>query len=150
METYRTDERRKSAAPTMNPNNPSYTVHAAMDILNVVLFEDDTWGFDDDRREELSAKFTKQRHSTTLMTHSRNLILPLILPATHPKGFIKTKMPPGLHDRLVMFYRKWYCFSLMLVLQLAVCHLTNQNVHTFESQGTTTKRRRVGPVPGRS
>jgi len=100
------DER--SPKPTENAMNPSYVVHAAMDILNVVQFEDDTWGFDDDRREELSAAFVARRHSTTLMTHTRNLILPQILPATHPLGFIKTKMPPGLHERMVRFYRKWY------------------------------------------
>lgn len=79
-----------------------------MSILTVIQFDDDTWGFDYTQREEITPSFVQRRHSTTLMTHTRNLIIPQILPATHPKGFIKTKMPPGLHDRLVRFYRKWY------------------------------------------
>ena len=88
--------------------NPSYTVHAAMDILNVIEFEDGTWGFDDDRMDMIDARFAKKRHQITLMTHSRNLIIPLVLPATHPLGYIKTKMPEGLHERMVRYYRKWY------------------------------------------
>jgi len=95
--------------PTPSAMNPTYEVHAAMNRLRVVQFDDDTWGFDDDpRREQITASFVARRHSTTMMTHTRNLVLPQILPATHPKGFAKMKMPPGLHDRLVRYYSKWY------------------------------------------
>jgi len=101
-------EEKQAPKPTPTTMNPTYMVHAAMYILNVVQFEDDTWGFDDDRIDGLSASFVARRHSTTLMTHTRNLIIPQILPATHSKGFVKIKMPEGLHERLSRFYRKWY------------------------------------------
>eukprot|EP00484_Ammonia_sp_Unknown_P006323 CAMPEP_0197055822 /NCGR_PEP_ID=MMETSP1384-20130603/74021_1 /TAXON_ID=29189 /ORGANISM="Ammonia sp." /LENGTH=529 /DNA_ID=CAMNT_0042489545 /DNA_START=21 /DNA_END=1610 /DNA_ORIENTATION=- len=102
-------KQQKAKKPTPSGMNPTYTVHSAMDKLRVIQFDDETWGFDDDpRREGISASFVARRHSTTMMTHTRNLVIPKILPATHPLGFIKMKMPPGLHDRLVRFYRKWY------------------------------------------
>jgi len=88
--------------------NPIYQVHSAMDTLHVILLEDTTWGFDDDRNEAITPTLIRQRHTVTLMTHTRNLILPKVLPATHSLGFIKTKMPPGLHDRMVNFYRRFY------------------------------------------
>ena len=88
--------------------NPSYIVHAAMDILNVILLKDRTWGFDDDRMEVITSYFVKRRHQITLSTHSRNLVLPFILPASHSLGFVKMKMPDGLHDQLLRFYRKWH------------------------------------------
>eukprot|EP00483_Globobulimina_turgida_P011637 UN11659 len=89
--------------------NPTYTVYANMWKLNVIQFDDDdTWGFNDNRPQDISASWLARRHSTTLMTHTRNLVMPPILPATHPKGFIKTQMPTGLHERLIRFYRKWY------------------------------------------
>ena len=98
-----------SPKPTDSAMNPTYTVHAAMDVLNVIQFEDMSWGFDDDeRRQSIASSWVARRHSTTLMTHTRNLIIPQILPATHPKGFTKRKMPKGLHQRLINFYRKWY------------------------------------------
>ena len=91
-----------------NTENLIYIIHSAMDILNVGLHADGRWGFDDHRIEPIAAHFIKKRHQITLLTHTRNLVLPLILPATHSLGFIKRKMPYGLHDKLVRFYRKWY------------------------------------------
>ncbi len=82
--------------PTASDMNPTYTVTAAMHKLNVIQFDDNTWGFDWQQREDVSASFIARRHSTTLMTHTRNLVIPRILPATHPKGFIKRKMPPHM------------------------------------------------------
>eukprot|EP01083_Nonionella_stella_P296245 1006458_1 len=99
---------KKMKKPTPSTMNPTYVVTAGMNILNVIEYDDNTWGFDWYQREDISASFIARRHSTTLMTHTRNLIIPRILPSTHPKGFIKRKMPPTLHDRLVKFYRKWY------------------------------------------
>jgi hypothetical protein len=48
------------------------------------------------------------RHTTTMMTHTRNAIMPVVLPHTSEVGFKKMRMPPGFHQRLLRFYRKHY------------------------------------------
>eukprot|EP01084_Bolivina_argentea_P155978 271796_1 len=104
----KSDQSMKAKKPTPSSMNPTYMVHAGMSDLNVIQFDDDTWGLDDNRPQDMSASFIARRHSTTLMTHTRNLVIPKVLPATHPTGFIKMKMPSGLHERLKRFYKKWY------------------------------------------
>ena len=65
------------------------------------------WGFDIGMRSHMSKSLIKRRHSTTCMTHTRNLVIPPILDKWHPMGFKKIKV------ELIVFF--FSCSDCMLV-----------------------------------
>lgn len=72
-------------------------------------FENNKWFFEIEKhRTDVGEELTKARHAITYMNHGRDLILPVVIPHFHVPGFKKIKMPPGLHERLMNFYRQWY------------------------------------------
>ncbi|ETO04165.1 hypothetical protein RFI_33233, partial [Reticulomyxa filosa] len=103
-------ERKQRAA-----KNPKYTVAPDMTKLLVTELKDGQWGFDVGPRQRLTEELVRRRHATTVMTHVRNLVFPIVLPHHDPLGFKKIKMPKGLHQRLMArtlfactFYRDYY------------------------------------------
>lgn len=106
MKRERAEKRRKNGQkPTSNAMNPTYVIYSGLLSLHVIELDDGRWGFPWDRHSSITDNFVGRRHATTMMTHTRNLILPQVLPATHSVGFIKLSMPPGLHERLkVLLY----------------------------------------------
>ena len=106
------DKRRKdrhNKRHNINPNepdntdlnmNPKYTVFPEMKDIYIKEFENGQFGFETGRRDGIHAGLVKSRHSTTYMTHTRNLVIPKVLPSNDPLGFTKIKMPDGLHQRL--------------------------------------------------
>ena len=105
-----TDELQKEKG-TQNGNtfdNPRYIIYEGLDKLYVKEMPDSEgkiiYGFDGYKRNDdiITDAFVKSRHGVTYMTHTRNLIIPLILPNWHNLGFEKRPMPPGLHERLIV------------------------------------------------
>jgi len=102
----------RAIKPTSDGMNPSVEIIPALgNNTRYILMQiaDGRWSFDiDGERVFTTEKLIRSRHSTTCMTHTRNLVLPPNLPQIHPIGFTKRKMPPGLHDRLLKHYRNFY------------------------------------------
>ena len=127
---YMTDDDKKgSVKPTSDAPNPVYDVfghdfwHNNANLANrytINRFDDGRYGFDitmkryGDIQNDIS--LIKRRHSTTCMTHTRNLVIPKILPHHNSPGFKKIQMPAGLHDRLKVWYFTFFPFCFCFIL----------------------------------
>ena len=82
--------------------NPTYKVFPEMKDIYVIELKNGNFGFKTGRRDGIFESLVKSRHSTTYTTHTRNLVLPKVLPSNDKLGFTKIKMPHGLHQRLLV------------------------------------------------
>lgn len=102
----------RAIKPTSDGLNPSVEIIPSLGNntrYTLTQIEDGRWSFDiEGERVFNTDRLIASRHSTTCMTHTRNIVLPPSLPTIHPIGFHKRKMPPGLHDRLLKHYRNFY------------------------------------------
>ena len=97
---------------TCIPDSMQYPIFPPAKVLTIIALDNDEYGFKElyDKRWELMDAYSLgMRHSTTMHTHTRNIIIPQILPnMNNGIGYIKLPMPPGLHEKLYNFYRKYY------------------------------------------
>ncbi|ETO17423.1 hypothetical protein RFI_19899 [Reticulomyxa filosa] len=99
----------------------------------VTQLENGQWGFDVGQRQRVTEDLVRRRHSTTVMTHVRNLIFPIIIPHHDPLGFKKIKMPKGLHRRLMVCV--FFCF-LFLFYNFYRNYYDQRVAENWEDEGT--------------